>query len=181
MVEIRDLLERAAFDASYDDLDGIEAEIRARLAPDPVAEKGELRSCHDYIEMSDAKDACKACGEVFAAHESDAHTLPTFGYDVAEIVWKIVKHDSLASSKIGHPSDKTTAKLKVAIESYAQAQAGEIVAKRTAEVRRSERVWAYKNMRDHGTDREWVEVAKRRLDAARTPLPAEEQQGDNPL
>lgn len=31
------------------------------------------------------------------------------------------------------------------------------------EARESERAWAYKNMRDHGCDHEWVEVAKQRL------------------
>lgn len=35
-----------------------------------------------------------------------------------------------------------------------------------AKARLSERAWAYKNMRDHGTDPQWVEVAKLRYEKA---------------
>lgn len=39
-----------------------------------------------------------------------------------------------------------------------------LVAAEVQAARLSERAWAYKNMRDHGTDPQWVEVARLRLE-----------------
>lgn len=61
-----------------------------------------------------------------------------------------------------HGGEDWTLSDKVMEEALARLVALHEAEMRTA--RRSERAWAYKNMRDHGTDKEWVEVAKQRYE-----------------
>lgn len=44
----------------------------------------------------------------------------------------------------------------------------QLIDREARKARHSERAWAYKNMRDHGADPEWVEVAKTRYERAKS-------------